>query len=264
VIGVGLTSGAPLRDPRPRPVNQRHKLYSSKVAAPPAVLFELLSRPVGKRLVGNGHRISASGITGLPPHDRRPPAQGDGRRAHPLFVRAAGQRHAGQPLRLNSAPRPTRRPPRVPRVRNGTLGEQRLRPATCTRAGGQRPLELAARGDVELVEHLTQVVGNRVLADEQPLADLRVRETGAGEARDLRLLDGELLAGPTLRLRTRAPVAIGSRSARPANASIPIAMNISNALAVEEVGAGLGPRGGGCGPAVRSPPHRDSPLRRRS
>jgi hypothetical protein len=34
-----------------------------------------------------------------------------------------------------------------------------------------------------------------VLADEQPRADFRVRQSVAGEPRDLRLLGGELVAG---------------------------------------------------------------------
>ena len=78
-----------------------------------------------------------------------------------------------------------------------TRGEAggRLRHLSCTHAVGQHPSELVARGDVELVEHLAQVVGDGVLADEQPRADVRVREAVAGEPRDLDLLGGQLLAG---------------------------------------------------------------------
>src|SRR6476661_3137041 len=50
---------------------------------------------------------------------------------------------------------------------------------------GQRPLELIARGDTELGEHLAQVIGDGVLADEQPRPDLDVRETIAREPGDL-------------------------------------------------------------------------------
>ena len=41
-------------------------------------------------------------------------------------------------------------------------------------AVGEHPTELVARADAELGEHLAQVVGDRVLADEQALADLGV------------------------------------------------------------------------------------------
>jgi hypothetical protein len=62
------------------------------------------------------------------------------------------------------------------------------------RLGGQRLLELAARGDVELAEHLAQVVLDGAGADEQPRADLRIRQTVAGQLRDLRLLWGQPVA----------------------------------------------------------------------
>src|SRR5262245_60427742 len=58
--------------------------------------------------------------------------------------------------------------------------------------------ELVARLDVELGEHLVQVVLDRSGADEQLGADLGVRETVAGEPRDLCLLGCEVVA----RLRT--------------------------------------------------------------
>ena len=90
--------------------------------------------------------------------------------------------------------------------------------------------ELVARGDVELGEHLAQVVGDGVLADEQPRADVSVGEAVAGEPRDLSFLGGELVRVSTLRLRTRSPVASSSRSARPANASVPMLVNISSAV----------------------------------
>jgi hypothetical protein len=56
-------------------------------------------------------------------------------------------------------------------------------------------VELVARVDVELGEDLVQVVLDGAAADEQPGADLGVRETVAGQERDLGLLSGELVAG---------------------------------------------------------------------
>src|SRR3954471_23890347 len=55
--------------------------------------------------------------------------------------------------------------------------------------------KLAARADVELGEHLAQVIRDGVLADEQPRADLGVREALGGEPRDLGLLRGQIAAG---------------------------------------------------------------------
>src|SRR5207247_11242513 len=54
-------------------------------------------------------------------------------------------------------------------------------------SAGPRRAKLAARGDVELGEHLAQVVGDGVLADEEPRADRGVREAVARESRDLGL-----------------------------------------------------------------------------
>ena len=56
------------------------------------------------------------------------------------------------------------------------------------RVAGQRADELIARADVELREHLAQVVLDRARADEEPRADLRVRESVACQLGDLRLL----------------------------------------------------------------------------
>ena len=52
--------------------------------------------------------------------------------------------------------------------------------------------ELLARGDVELREHLAQVVLDRTRTDEEPRPDLGVREPVAGELRDLSFLPGQL------------------------------------------------------------------------
>jgi hypothetical protein len=54
---------------------------------------------------------------------------------------------------------------------------------------------LLARGDADLREHLPQVVRGGVLADEEPLADLGVRQPLTGEARDLSFLSGQFVAG---------------------------------------------------------------------
>src|SRR4051794_19663283 len=76
-----------------------------------------------------------------------------------------------------------------------TVARERIWNGLATSSAGQRRAELGARGDVELREHLAQVVGDGVLADEQPLADRGVREAVAGQPRDLGLLGGELVTG---------------------------------------------------------------------
>src|SRR5438105_13905996 len=53
--------------------------------------------------------------------------------------------------------------------------------------------ELRARLDVELAEYLVEVVLDGACADEQSRCDLSVRLPLRGEARDLRLLRGELV-----------------------------------------------------------------------
>src|SRR6266571_2913754 len=58
---------------------------------------------------------------------------------------------------------------------------------------GQCSLELQAGADLELGEYLAQVVLDGARADEQPGADLRVRQPVAGQPRDLGLLRGQLL-----------------------------------------------------------------------
>jgi hypothetical protein len=59
------------------------------------------------------------------------------------------------------------------------------------RLPSERPLELVARADFELAEHLVEVIFDAARADEQPGADLRVGEPLAGEPRDLRVLRRE-------------------------------------------------------------------------
>src|SRR5215218_9918540 len=63
------------------------------------------------------------------------------------------------------------------------------------RLGGQRLLELAAGAEPERREHLVKVVLDGARADEQPRADLRIRQALASEPRDLRLLGRELVTG---------------------------------------------------------------------
>ena len=58
-------------------------------------------------------------------------------------------------------------------------------------------MELAARADVELGKDLTEVVLDRTRADEQPGADLRVRQPIPGQPGHLRLLNGQRFAGRT-------------------------------------------------------------------
>jgi len=59
------------------------------------------------------------------------------------------------------------------------------------------------------------------MAEEELLADLRVREAVVSQASDLRFLRRERLVGIAVRLRTVSPVASSSRCARSANASAP-------------------------------------------
>src|SRR5689334_22769926 len=53
---------------------------------------------------------------------------------------------------------------------------------------GQNGVQLIARVDVQLREHLAQVVLDRAWADEEPRGDVGVREPVARELRDLALL----------------------------------------------------------------------------
>jgi hypothetical protein len=58
----------------------------------------------------------------------------------------------------------------------------------------ERAVELGAGSDAQLAENLPQVVLDDLGADEQSRADLRVGEAFAGQAGDLGLLGGEVLA----------------------------------------------------------------------
>jgi NAD(P)H-flavin reductase len=58
---------------------------------------------------------------------------------------------------------------------------------------GRTRVQLAARADVELGEDLTRVVLDGAGADEQPGADLRVRQPVAGQPGDLGFLGGQFV-----------------------------------------------------------------------
>jgi hypothetical protein len=58
------------------------------------------------------------------------------------------------------------------------------------RLARKRAVEVDARANAEFGEHLVQVVFDSARADEQPRADLRIREAVAGKASNLRLLGG--------------------------------------------------------------------------
>jgi hypothetical protein len=70
---------------------------------------------------------------------------------------------------------------------------------------------LVARGDVELGEDLPQVVGDGVLADEQPPADLGIRQPAGAKPRDPGLLAGEFVPGLD---RVLADMLAGGRQTR--------------------------------------------------
>jgi hypothetical protein len=59
---------------------------------------------------------------------------------------------------------------------------------------GKRAGQLVAAVDSELAEHLSQVPLNRARAEEQPRADLRVRQAVARELSDLPLLRRQIIA----------------------------------------------------------------------
>src|SRR4051812_30584038 len=75
------------------------------------------------------------------------------------------------------------------------MSRKALSQLACAGAGGQRPLELIARGDAQLAEDLPQVVGDRVLADDQARSDLAVGKAVPREPCDLSLLRGEIVTG---------------------------------------------------------------------
>jgi hypothetical protein len=89
----------------------------------------------------------------------------------------------------------------------------------------QRGVQFAARTDAELDKYLPQVPFDRARGQEQLGADLRV---GAAVARQRAICSSCGVSWSRvspLRLRTVSPVAVSSRRARSANASIPIEVN---------------------------------------
>src|SRR5689334_14282974 len=91
----------------------------------------------------------------------------------------------------------------------------------------QRCSQLLARPDVELGEHLAQVVFDRTRADEELGADLGVRASVDGQARDLRLLRRQLVE----RLDCPLAHALAGRDQL-------AAVLASQPFAVEQLGAG--------------------------
>jgi hypothetical protein len=87
--------------------------------------------------------------------------------------------------------------------------------------------KLVARGDVELLEHLVQVVLHRAGADEELCADLGIGQAILGELGDLRLLGVSPARASSVCLRAVSPVAMSSRPARSAKPSAPMPLNIS-------------------------------------
>src|SRR4051794_3256565 len=79
---------------------------------------------------------------------------------------------------------------------------------------GQRAVQLLARADAELGEHLAQVPLDRARADEQHRGDLRVGVPAGGQPPDLRLLRRELVehlgAAPAHRLAGGQELAAGA------------------------------------------------------
>ncbi len=81
---------------------------------------------------------------------------------------------------------------------------------------GECLAQLVARGDSQLVEDLAQMVSNRVLADDEPGADLGVREPISGELAICHSWAVRSSRVSTARLRAFSPVAVSSLRARSA------------------------------------------------
>src|SRR4029078_11322717 len=115
--------------------------------------------------------------------------------AHGRVTSAERKRHDRQPRRLTSGRclvrAPSARPPPGPcELRSPPLRDLDVRRRAAVAAKGA--VKLVARADVELGEDLSQVVLDGAAADEQPRADLGVREAVAGEPGDLGLLRCEV------------------------------------------------------------------------
>ena len=148
------------------------------------------------------------------------------------------------PLHHPKTSRHPAQPAQCPRTGSSGSTDSALLPSTATKQRsrellrldggwltGQDAVELAAGADAELGEHLAEVPFDGARADEQLGADLGVGMPVGGEAGDLRLLRGELVAG-----RRRCVCAPSRRwpaaraRARSANASMPHRVNISWAM----------------------------------
>src|SRR4051812_34171081 len=100
----------------------------------------------------------------------------------------------------------SRRPTSPARCPTRAVSSRRSEPRRSERGGpdAQRFGELSSRAEAELGEDLAEVILHGARADEQPDADLGVRLTVGGEARDLRLLRSQRVTG-LARQPTHAP-----------------------------------------------------------
>jgi hypothetical protein len=88
---------------------------------------------------------------------------------------------------------PHHQPPGVPSTSANRTGRPASQPDLSGGSIGQDTPELVARFDAEFDEDLFQVVLDGACAQEQPGADLGIRQAIAGQPRDLRLLRGQLI-----------------------------------------------------------------------
>ena len=168
-----------------RPARVRIEVFSARPAAQPsgeAFSRRLVPRNVLENLLARRGRWStALPLDGTVRRGRRRVPLPDGEYYVRADRRARARRapHAGRDLDVADVPD---RPALVD-------ARSRSRSASASASSSS-----AARADVELGEHLVQVVLDGARADEQPRADLRVREPVAREPRDLGLLRGQLAA----------------------------------------------------------------------
>jgi hypothetical protein len=88
---------------------------------------------------------------------------------------------------------PHHQSPGAPSTSANRTGRLASRPDLSGGSIGQGTPELVARFDTEFDEDLFQVVLDGACAEEQPGADLGIREAIAGQPRDLGLLRGQLI-----------------------------------------------------------------------
>jgi len=91
----------------------------------------------------------------------------------------------------------------------------------------EHAVQLAPVGDPELGEDLVQVVLDRARADEEVRADLRVDSPSRASRATCASCAVRSSRVSSPRLRAVSPVASSSRRARAANASAPMALNMS-------------------------------------